>query len=158
MTDDILRLTIPFLWILPLLAALFVQFMIREPRRQRTAAIVVAAVVFAAAFAVFLINGWAADFTRDDLEFGTAFMGLHFHMAVDGLNAILLPMTAAVARAMSSTWTWSPGEGVLGTWMRWRAFMRPASVTYAAPTARGVWGTSSSSSGSPLSSLMREAG
>lgn len=97
MTDEALTLTIPFLWIFPLLAAFVVQFMIREPRRQRAAAIVVAALVFAVALAVFLVNGWAADFTRDDLEVGTVLM--HFHMAVDGLNAILLPMTAAVALA-----------------------------------------------------------
>ncbi len=91
---------IPLLWVVPLLAAFVVQFLIREPRRQRDAAIGVAWVVFAAAFATFVVNGWGEDFTRDDLESGPLFMSLHFHMAVDGLNAMLLPMTAAVALAI----------------------------------------------------------
>lgn len=92
-------IAIPLLWVLPLLGALVIQFMIRETRRQRQAAIVVAGAVFAVALAMFAVNGWLEDFGRDDLESGPVFMSLHFHMAVDGLNAMLLPMTAAVALA-----------------------------------------------------------
>lgn len=92
-------IVIPLLWVLPLLGAFVVQFMIRETRRQRQAAIVVAGLVFAIALAMFAVNGWLEDFARDDLESGPLFMSLHFHMAVDGLNAMLLPMTAAVALA-----------------------------------------------------------
>lgn len=92
-------IVIPLLWALPLLAAFVVQFLIRETRRQRQVAIVVAGAVFAIAFAMFAVNGWLEDFARDDLESGPVFMSLHFHMAVDGLNAMLLPMTAAVALA-----------------------------------------------------------
>ncbi|MDC0669384.1 proton-conducting transporter transmembrane domain-containing protein [Nannocystis radixulma] len=98
MTFDLLALAIPVLWLVPLLGAFVVQFLIREPTRQRDVAIGVAWVVFFTAFGVFLANGWDSHFVRDDLE-APLFMSLRFHMAVDGLNAMLLPMTAAIALA-----------------------------------------------------------
>lgn len=98
MTHDLVALAIPLLWLFPLLAAFVVQFMIREPTRQRDVAIGVAWVVFAVAVGAFLLNGWDSHFDRDDLESGL-FLSLRFHMAVDGLNALLLPMTAAIALA-----------------------------------------------------------
>ncbi|MFY0539158.1 hypothetical protein [Nannocystis pusilla] len=98
MTHDLVALAIPLLWLFPLLAAFVVQFMIREPTRQRDVAIGVAWVVFAVAVGTFLLNGWDSAFDRDDLESGL-FLSLRFHMAIDGLNALLLPMTAAIALA-----------------------------------------------------------
>lgn len=99
MSFDLFALAIPLLWMFPLLAAFVVQFMIREPTRQRDVAIGVAWVVFFTALGVFLANGWDSHFSRDDLESGPLFMSLRLHMAVDGLNAMLLPMTAAIALA-----------------------------------------------------------
>lgn len=92
-------IAISLMWVFPLIAAFVVQFMIREARRQRQVAIFVAAIVFAVAVAAFGVNAWLENFARDDLETGPLFMSLRFHMAVDGLNVMLLPMTAAVALA-----------------------------------------------------------
>ncbi len=96
---DFFHLLIPLLWITPLVAAFVVQFLIKDTRLQRAVAIATAWPVFLAALALFLANGWSGVFVRDDLESGSMFMAVHFHMAVDGLNAVLLPMTAAVALA-----------------------------------------------------------
>ena len=92
-------IVIPLLWIFPLLAAFVVQFVLRDTRHQRAAAIATAWLVFLTTLAVFAVNGLGATFARNDLESGPLFMSLHFHMAVGGLNAVLLPMTAAVALA-----------------------------------------------------------
>lgn len=89
---------IPVLWLLPLLAAVVVQFVLRGGRRQRSFAIGAAAVVFALALVTFLASAWGAAFVREDL-ISPLFMAWRFHMGVDGLNAVLLPMTAAVALA-----------------------------------------------------------
>jgi NADH-quinone oxidoreductase subunit M len=102
MTRDFLAFAIPALWLSPLLAAGFVQFILRDTRQQRAAAIATAWLVFLLALALFLVNaapsstGLAGAFDRDDVEAGPL-LALHFHMAVDGLNAVLLPMTAALA-------------------------------------------------------------
>lgn len=89
---------IPVLWLLPLLAAVVVQFVLRGGRRQRSFAIGAAAVVFALALVTFLASAWGAAFAREDL-ISPLFMAWRFHMGVDGLNAVLLPMTSAVALA-----------------------------------------------------------
>ncbi len=67
--------------------------------RQRAVAIGAAWLVFAAALVLLVINGSDDAFARDDIELGPVFLWLHYHMAVDGLNAVPLPMTAAVALA-----------------------------------------------------------
>jgi NADH-quinone oxidoreductase subunit M len=87
------------LWLVPLLAAGVVQGLLHDPRQQRGVAIGVAWLVFAAALVLLVINGSDDAFARDDIELGPVFLSLHYHMAVDGLNAVLLPMTAAVALA-----------------------------------------------------------
>lgn len=87
------------LWLLPLLAAGVVQGLLHDPRRQRGFAIAAAWLVFAAALVLLVINGSGDAFARDDVELGPVFLSLHYHLAVDGLNAVLLPMTAAVALA-----------------------------------------------------------
>jgi NADH-quinone oxidoreductase subunit M len=91
-----LAVAIPALWILPLLAAGLVKFVLRDTRQQRLTAIGVAWAVFLAALTLFLINASGEAFARDDAEAGPL-LALHYHMAVDGLNAVLLPMTAALA-------------------------------------------------------------
>jgi NADH-quinone oxidoreductase subunit M len=103
MMPAFLAFAIPFLWIAPLLAAAFVQYVLRDTRRQRATAIAAAWLVFLAALALFLVNASASGpagldgaFARDDVEAGPL-LALHYHMAVDGLNAVLLPMTAALA-------------------------------------------------------------
>lgn len=91
-----LAIVVPAVWLVPLVAAGVVQFVLRDPRRQRAAAIAVAWLVFLAALALFLVNASGEAFARDDVEAGPL-LALHYHMAVDGLNAVLLPMTAALA-------------------------------------------------------------
>jgi len=87
------------LWLLPLVAAAAVQGLLHDPRHQRGLAIAAAWLVFAAALVLLVINGSGDAFARDDVELGPVFLSLHYHMAVDGLNAVLLPMTAAMALA-----------------------------------------------------------
>ncbi len=91
-----LAFIVPALWLFPLLAAAVVQFVLRDPRRQRAAAIAVAWLVFLAALALLLFNASGKAFAREDFEAGPL-LALHYHMAIDGLNAVLLPMTAALA-------------------------------------------------------------
>jgi NADH-quinone oxidoreductase subunit M len=97
-----LRLGIPLVWLLPAVAALLVRFVIHDTRIQRLTALATAWLVFLATIALFIENGWGDSVTayaRDSLE-SSLFSGMHFHMAVDGLNAVLLPMTAALALAL----------------------------------------------------------
>lgn len=94
---------IPLVWILPLIAAVTVRYLVHDTRIQRVLAISTAWAVFAVALALFFENGWGdtdAAYTRDSLESGPILLALHFHQAVDGLNAVLLPMTAAIAVAL----------------------------------------------------------
>ena len=92
-------LALPALWILPLIAAVVVQGLLHDHRQQRAVAIAVSWLVFALALVLLVINGSDDAFARDDVEAGPVLLSIHFHMAVDGLNAVLLPMTAAVALA-----------------------------------------------------------
>jgi NADH-quinone oxidoreductase subunit M len=91
-----LAICIPVLWSVPLVAAAVVQLVLRDTRQQRLTAIAAAWLVFLAALALFIVNASGEAFARDDAEAGPLF-ALHVHMAVDGLNAVLLPMTAALA-------------------------------------------------------------
>lgn len=96
--NGFVALAMPALWILPLIAAAVVQGLLHDPRQQRAVAIAVAWLVFALAL-VLMFNDSGHSFARDDVEAGPVLLSLHFHMAIDGLNAVLLPMTAAVALA-----------------------------------------------------------
>jgi len=87
------------LWLLPLLAAAVVQGLLHDQRQQRSLAIATSWVVFGLALVLLVINGSGHAFARDDVEVGPTFLSVHYHMAIDGLNAVLLPMTAAVALA-----------------------------------------------------------
>lgn len=94
---------IPLIWLLPLIVALVLRYLVHDTRIGRTLAVATAWVVFAVAFALFFENGWGdavGAYARDSLESGPLLLALHFHMAVDGLNAVLLPMTAAIALAL----------------------------------------------------------
>ena len=94
---------IPLVWLLPLIAALLVRYLVHDTRIQRTIALGTAWTVFTVATALFFENGWgdaATAYARDSLESGPLLLALHFHMAVDGLNAVLLPMTTAIALAL----------------------------------------------------------
>lgn len=100
---DYARYAIPFVWLVPLLAAFVVRVVLHDTRLQRISAILAAWLVFLVCTALFLENSWgdaATAFAPDTLESGPLFMALHFHMAVDGLNAVLLPMTSAIALAL----------------------------------------------------------
>jgi NADH-quinone oxidoreductase subunit M len=95
-------LGIPFIWLMPLATAAVVRLVLRDTRQQRITATAAAWLVFLAALALFVENGWgvgAEAYARDDFE-SSSLSFLRFHMAVDGLNAVLLPMTAAMALAM----------------------------------------------------------
>jgi NADH-quinone oxidoreductase subunit M len=94
---------IPLVWLLPLIVAIVVRYLVHDTRTQRTLAIATAWLVFSLAVALFFENGWgdaATAYARDSLEGGPLLLAFHFHMAVDGLNAVLLPMTAAMALAL----------------------------------------------------------
>ena len=95
---NVFAVMIPVLWIFPLLTAGVLQFVVRNTRRQRAVAIAASSLVFVLALVMFLANGWGDAFVRDDLE-SPLFSSWRFHMGVDGLNAVLLPMTAAIALA-----------------------------------------------------------
>lgn len=99
MKHTIVAVILPLLWLLPLLAAAVVQGLLRDHRQQRALAIATSSVVFGLAVVLLVVNGSDHAFARDDVEAGPVFLSLHYHMAVDGLNAVLLPMTAAFALA-----------------------------------------------------------
>ena len=99
MKHTIVAVILPLLWLLPLLAAAVVQGLLHDQRQQRALAIATSWVVFGLAVVLLIVNGSGDAFARDDVEAGPVFLSLHYHMAVDGLNAVLLPMTAAFALA-----------------------------------------------------------
>jgi NADH-quinone oxidoreductase subunit M len=99
MTNQFITVALSLLWVLPLLAAAVVQGLLHDQRQQRSVAIATSWVVFGLALVLLVINGSGHAFARDDVEAGPTFLSLHYHMAIDGLNAVLLPMTAAVALA-----------------------------------------------------------
>lgn len=85
------------LWLAPLLAAALLRWGVRGATKQRIVALSVAWPLFFAALALFVHEGVDREYTTDHYEFG---LGLfHVHFAVDGLNAVLLPLTAAIVVA-----------------------------------------------------------
>lgn len=85
------------LWILPLLAAVALRWLVRGATQQRIVSLSVAWPVFFCALALFLHESADREYTTDHLELGLGW--LHAHFAVDGLNAVLLPLTAAIVVA-----------------------------------------------------------
>lgn len=83
-----------FLWLAPLLAAAALRWGVRGATKQRALALVFAVPVFAVACALFVHESVSREYTVDHLERGLGW--LHTHFAVDGLNAVLLPLTAGL--------------------------------------------------------------
>lgn len=85
------------LWVLPLVAAALLRFAVRGASKQRAVSLVFAWPIFAVALALFVHESVDREYTRDHIEYGLGL--LHLHFAVDGLNAVLLPLTAALTVA-----------------------------------------------------------
>ncbi len=85
------------LWAVPLLAALICS-RIASARRARVAAALGASLVLALAVAIFASAEQGDAFARVEVTRGAA-LGLRYHVGVDGLSAVLLPLTAALALA-----------------------------------------------------------
>ncbi|MDC0673111.1 proton-conducting transporter transmembrane domain-containing protein [Nannocystis radixulma] len=83
-----------FLWLAPLLAAAALRWGVRGATKQRALALSFAVPIFVMACALFVHESTGREYAVDHLEQGSGW--LHSHFAVDGLNAVLLPLTAAL--------------------------------------------------------------
>ena len=84
-------------WVLPLLAAVVLRWGVRGATLQRVVSLSVAWPVFLLALALFVHESTDREYSRDHYEVGLGWF--HAHFAVDGLNAVLLPLTAAMVLA-----------------------------------------------------------
>jgi NADH-quinone oxidoreductase subunit M len=82
------------LWAAPLLAAAALRWGVRGVPRQRALSLGVAAPLFVVACALFVHESAGGSAATDHLEQGLGW--LHSHFALDGLNAVLLPLTAGL--------------------------------------------------------------
>lgn len=85
------------LWMLPLLAAAVLRWGVRGAALQRVVSLATAWPVFLLALALFVHESTDREYSRDHYELGLGWF--HAHFAVDGLNAVLLPLTAAMILA-----------------------------------------------------------
>ena len=85
------------LWVVPLLAALLCS-RIASARRARVVAVLGASLALALSVAIFVSGEQGDAFARVDVTRG-AVLGLRYHVGVDGLSAVLLPLTASLALA-----------------------------------------------------------
>lgn len=83
-----------FLWLTPLVAAAALRWGVRGATKQRALALGFALPIFLVACALFVHEGTRHAYKEDHLEQGLGW--LHSHFAVDGLNAVLLPLTAGL--------------------------------------------------------------
>ena len=79
------------LWILPLLTAALLKFGFRGATQHRIVSLAAAWPVFFLALALFIHESVGREYTTDHSEFSLGWF--HAHFAVDGLNAVLLPLT-----------------------------------------------------------------
>lgn len=93
-----IAVTLHALWVLPLVTAGALRWGVRGATKHRIVALSVAWPLFLLAVALFLHEGTAHVYATDHVD-ATAFGLLHYHFAVDGLNAVLLPLTAALVVA-----------------------------------------------------------
>lgn len=85
------------LWVVPFVAAAILRWGVRGATKQRIVSLAAAWPVFFLALALFVHESVDREYTTDHLEVGLG--PLHAHFAVDGLNAVLLPLTAAIVVA-----------------------------------------------------------
>lgn len=95
MSSDLLLITA--VWALPLLGALLARLMpVGRTHAPRRIAVATALTTLAAAVAVFARDAAEHAFARTDVPAAPILLGLRYHVGVDGLSALLLPVTAAV--------------------------------------------------------------
>lgn len=97
MKIDLILITL--LWVMPLVAALGVHF-VGEAERARRVAIVASALVLALAGVVFFRDAADHAFARTEYSWAPVFFGIRYHVGVDGLSALLLPVTAGLVLAV----------------------------------------------------------
>lgn len=84
-----------FLWAGPLVAAVGLRWGVRGAAKQRALSLAFALPIFVVACALFVHESAVRSYATTHLEQGVGW--LHSHFAVDGLNAVLLPLTAGLA-------------------------------------------------------------
>lgn len=82
-------------WALPLVGALAVR-LFSSPERARALALVVSALTLAMAAVVFLRDGALHSFARSDADVAPILLGVRYHVGVDGLSSVLLPLSALI--------------------------------------------------------------
>lgn len=91
-------LLISLVWTLPLAGALFAR-LCPSARSVRWTALATAVLTFLVTVVVFLRDSSEHAFERTNTILAPSVLGVHYHVAVDGLSAVLLPLTAGVALA-----------------------------------------------------------
>lgn len=82
-------------WAVPMLGALIVRFF-SSPRRARTFSLLLGAVTLVMAAVVFLLDGAQQAFVPSDADVAPILLGVRYHVGVDGLSAVLLPLSALI--------------------------------------------------------------
>jgi NADH-quinone oxidoreductase subunit M len=89
--------TLNILWLGPLLGAALLRWGVRGATKQRYVSLGVAWPVFLLSLAFLVHEATANDYAPDQFLWQIGFF--NFHLVVDGLNAVLLPLTAAITVA-----------------------------------------------------------
>lgn len=90
--------SISLVWALPFLGALAVRLTPgRSDSRARAVAAATAALALLVALGVFVTSGSGHAFARTDAPVAPMLLGVRYHVGVDGLSAVLLPLTAALS-------------------------------------------------------------
>lgn len=82
-------------WAVPMLGALFVRFF-SSPHRARAFALLLGVLTLAMAAVVFLRGGVQQAFAPSDADVAPILLGVRYHVGVDGLSAVLLPLSALI--------------------------------------------------------------
>lgn len=82
-------------WAVPLFGALAVR-LVRSPARARALALTLAALTLAMAAVVFMRDSAQDAFARSDADVAPILFGVRYHVGVDGLSAVLLPLAALI--------------------------------------------------------------
>lgn len=90
--------SLSLVWMLPLLGALAVRSLPQHRTSlSRRLATVVVMLTLVIAIGIFLADSAKGAFSRTDVPSIPLLLGLHYHVGVDGLSALLLPVTTAVS-------------------------------------------------------------
>src|SRR5262245_11861196 len=92
-------LLISLLWIVPLLAGLGVHFVNRAELSRRIA-VGAGTLVLILAAVVFFRDAADHAFARAEYSWAPVVLGIRYHVGVDGLSAMLLPVTAGLIVAV----------------------------------------------------------